>query len=488
MKIFLSYASEQSEIAKEVALALRAENHMVFFDRSSLPTGEAYNAKIREAIEDCQLFIFLISPHSVTEGRYTLTELEFAEHKWPRPWGYVLSVKVVSTPTADIPPYARAGTFLQPKGSIAAEVAAEVHRMSKPWRLRLHRYGTQLLVFLVLIIFGAGAVWRGYQTYQHSQEEREALGSLLSAAKIQQDTGHYEEAWKLLEQARSLAPYNPEVDKNVAKLGMLLLENARYTEGMGSFSEIVDKVFLPALSRCSVSPDKVYAANCLAYMGWSDFLKSRDGQGGLNPEQFYQRALALDPENAHAHAMWGFHILESHGSLDDAKEHFERALATGKERPYIRQMQIAAFLYYPVERFEDEAIRIVNDMRLNDEPLPPEGRDYSIRWSKLWNVYYSRLLNGNEQQSFLSAVSPSDHLATFQWLFPEKIVPESKRELYRFFMGSFQEHVGDYTGALTTFGNLQISLGKEHGGGRLLDKTTEAINRLSKLNRTGKTQ
>ena len=37
MKIFLSYASEQSELAKEIALALRAENHAVFFDRSSLP-------------------------------------------------------------------------------------------------------------------------------------------------------------------------------------------------------------------------------------------------------------------------------------------------------------------------------------------------------------------------------------------------------------------------------------------------------------------
>jgi hypothetical protein len=40
MKIFLSYASEQSELAKEIALALRAENHTVFFDRSSLASGE----------------------------------------------------------------------------------------------------------------------------------------------------------------------------------------------------------------------------------------------------------------------------------------------------------------------------------------------------------------------------------------------------------------------------------------------------------------
>ncbi len=482
MKIFLSYASEQSELAKEIALALRAENHTVFFDRSSLSPGESYNAEIRKAIEDSQLFVFLISPHSVTEGRYTLTELEFAEHRWSRPWGHVLSVMATSTQKADIPPYLRAGTILQPSGNAAATVAAVVHRMPRPGWLRLWQYRTQLLVLLLLAIFGAGAAWWGYHAYQQVQVERAALVRLFSEAKIQQDNGHYEDAWRLFEQARSLAPDNPEVHENEAKLAMAWLENARITGGKGSFSAIVDKV-LPALSRCSVSPDKLHAANCFAHMGWGDFLKSREGQGGLKPEQFYQRALALDPENAYAHAMWGFDILESHGSLDDAKEHFERALASGEERPYVRQMQIAAFLYYSDERFEDEAIRVVNDMRLNHEPLPPEDRHYSVRWSRLWNIYYSRVLNGIEQQSFLSALSPSDHLATFQWLFPEDIVPEDKRDLYRFFLGSFQELAGDYAGALTTFSSLQKSFRKEYGGGRLVDKTTEAIKRLSKLNK-----
>ena len=60
MKIFLSHASEQSERAMEIALALRAENHTVFFDRSSLAPSESYNAEIPEAIEDSQLFLF---PH-----------------------------------------------------------------------------------------------------------------------------------------------------------------------------------------------------------------------------------------------------------------------------------------------------------------------------------------------------------------------------------------------------------------------------------------
>jgi hypothetical protein len=62
MDIFISYASEQRATAEEIALALRAEGHEPFFDRSELPEGDAYNARIREAIRGCDLLIFLVSP------------------------------------------------------------------------------------------------------------------------------------------------------------------------------------------------------------------------------------------------------------------------------------------------------------------------------------------------------------------------------------------------------------------------------------------
>jgi hypothetical protein len=42
-------------------------------------------------------------------------------------------------------------------------------------------------------------------------------------------------------------------------------------------------------------------------------------------------------------------------------------------------LQIAALLYSPDERFEEEVMRVVNDMRLNREPPPLEDRQYSVR-------------------------------------------------------------------------------------------------------------
>jgi hypothetical protein len=108
MDIFISYASEQRAVAEEIALSLRGEGHQAFFDRAELPEGDAYNARIREAIRACDLLIFLVSPESVSEGRYTLTELRFAEERWRSPAGRVLPVMARPTDTAAIPASLRA--------------------------------------------------------------------------------------------------------------------------------------------------------------------------------------------------------------------------------------------------------------------------------------------------------------------------------------------------------------------------------------------
>ena len=42
MIIFLSYASEQRDVAEQTKLALAAAGHEVFFDRHSLPVGDEY--------------------------------------------------------------------------------------------------------------------------------------------------------------------------------------------------------------------------------------------------------------------------------------------------------------------------------------------------------------------------------------------------------------------------------------------------------------
>ena len=79
VNVFLSYASEQKDVARSIEIALRGEGHSVFLDRSALEAGETYNDQIREAIAASDLFVFLITPEALAAGRYTLTELELAD-------------------------------------------------------------------------------------------------------------------------------------------------------------------------------------------------------------------------------------------------------------------------------------------------------------------------------------------------------------------------------------------------------------------------
>jgi hypothetical protein len=128
MKIFLSYAHEDRPQAERLAIALRQESHDVFFDRDDLPPGEGYHRTIREAVQGCELFIFLVSSNSIDANSYTLTELQTMRERAPDPSGVVLPVMVGRTDYKDIPPYLSAVNVLEPKGDMVADVLRAIAR------------------------------------------------------------------------------------------------------------------------------------------------------------------------------------------------------------------------------------------------------------------------------------------------------------------------------------------------------------------------
>jgi len=62
--VFLSYAREDTDAARRVADALRSQGVEVWFDQNELRGGEAWDAKIRKQINDCTLFLPVISQHT----------------------------------------------------------------------------------------------------------------------------------------------------------------------------------------------------------------------------------------------------------------------------------------------------------------------------------------------------------------------------------------------------------------------------------------
>jgi len=473
--VFLSYSSSQTDAATRIELSLRGEGHTVFRDRSALPPGESFDARIRAAIEESDLFIFLISRDSVLEGHYTLTELKFAEQKWGHPAGHVLPVFTEPVPKEAIPEFLRAVTMLQPRGDLAAEVSAEVDRMTAPWwRWFLRPKGLALLVLVALLL--AGGAWQGISLNFERREQTRQVTALLAQGQLQADSGNYAGAWNLLEQAGALHPASPEVIDAQERLAMDWLDNARGSQLTGSLKDIAEKVS-PVLSRGAVAGKGERSADLLAHMGWGDFFRLREGVGGLDPTQQYRRAIEIDPGNVFAHTMWGFEILRKGGPLADANRHFAIALESKRKREYVRHMQISALLWAHDPELEGEVIRVANEMRTAGEKMPAGTPDRSDTW-RLWDVYYSRLIFNHDKPQFLSALSPAEHLATFRWLYPEDQFPKDKYQLYLYMLAQLQELNGDRASALVSYRQLQSLVGNNQGS--LLDGANAGIKRLSK--------
>ena len=148
MRIFLSYPWQDREQAKSIYLALADQGHRVFFDRADLPAGDEYHNRIRAAIENSHLVIFLISPDAIDAESYTLTEVEIAVKARVK----LLPVMLRDTDIAKLPAAVQAVTIYRPDGNVAASVAAEVHRIAGAFkRQRLKRFSAALLAVALIV-------------------------------------------------------------------------------------------------------------------------------------------------------------------------------------------------------------------------------------------------------------------------------------------------------------------------------------------------
>ncbi len=156
MDIFISYSSQDAALAEQLAHRLRGEGHTVFFDRESLPPGEAYDRRIREAVQGCDRFVFLLSVDSIGPGSYALSELAMARERWPVPAGHVLPVAVGPVDYDALPPYLGALTVFRPSGDVVAEVVALLGGQE---RRRRNRTASVAGGALAALAFMAGAAW-----------------------------------------------------------------------------------------------------------------------------------------------------------------------------------------------------------------------------------------------------------------------------------------------------------------------------------------
>ena len=155
MKVFLSHSNANRDVAELIYHSLQNERYDVFFDgeAKSLPPGEEFDGRIREAIRKCDLFVFLASAESLAPRCYALTELAMAQERWKRASGRILPVMITNLDPKALSPYVKTVTALRPVGDLVAEVSLALSRMRRRHR-RVRAYQVLLLLILPMIVGG----------------------------------------------------------------------------------------------------------------------------------------------------------------------------------------------------------------------------------------------------------------------------------------------------------------------------------------------
>ncbi len=134
--VFLSYASQDVEAAQCIGTALRAAGIEVWFDKNELEGGHAWDAKIRQQIAECALFVAIVS--ATTQRRpegYFRIEWKLAAqrtHAMAEERLFLLPVVIDDTgePEAMVPSEFRAVQWTRlPGGQTPAAFAGRVRKL-----------------------------------------------------------------------------------------------------------------------------------------------------------------------------------------------------------------------------------------------------------------------------------------------------------------------------------------------------------------------
>jgi len=297
------------------------------------------------------------------------------------------------------------------------------------------------------------------------------VASLLASERLQLRARDYASAWRSLDQASQVNADSAEIHTAQEAVAMEWLENATAKEGE-SLSDIAVKLE-PVLTRgVAASLQPVHQADLLAHIGWSYFLRSREGASGFDPSGNYADAVNRDPSNPYAQAMWGHWILWNKRDPAEAAPHFSAALASHRERAFVRHLQLAALLNGRNSACDQELVRVLNAIRLEQGTVDADTK------RAVFNVYDTEIMpSDDETRSFVDAVSTLDHLATFQWLFDDRSPDESEALPRLCYLSVLQEAAGQRTEALAGYKELRSKLNGRTGA--LLKVADAGIKRLS---------
>jgi hypothetical protein len=285
---------------------------------------------------------------------------------------------------------------------------------------------------------------------QNLRIHHKEFSDAMSSGDQEQKRGDNAAAFRSFKRAAALDPIDREAQARETQAAMLWLETVHAQNR--TFTEVANEL-LPVLDNALARADHSTAGDILAHIAWANFLKYREGlREGINVDDNLKAALAADPGNVYAHAMSGFWILWQDGDLKSAETHFSTALATGRVRPYVRDLQLSALTNADSPENDAEALRVANDVRKSGETI-----DVSHRQRIFWSNFSSNFHSRDKLVASLSVLTPQDAEATYDWL-DDRRADDVKTASRAFVEANLSEIQGRRAEALGQYQALQKQL------------------------------
>ena len=336
--------------------------------------------------------------------------------------------------------------------------------------------GITAVIGLFASLFG------GVQWIRDHWVERSDIRTELAVAESQAKRGEYELAVATYQDIRKKNPRSQQAADGQVDATMRWVENFSVLthEGEKATDLAAPKLdaILPILDAGLARAKGQRAADILAHIGWVHWLNWHIAEREFGPaaEQSFRHALEIDSSNVYANAMLGNWLLQNHRSLPEAFSHFATAVQSGKERPWVRTMQLGGLIYNDAPQARTELVRVVNDMRKNNESLDEEDKSRILGYNYNLAAYHSEELSAT-----LSTVTPDDSWATYQWLDDAENTDASDIRMQQWRRAYIHANILELSGkkpeALAQYKELQGKL--KNSNATLIDSVENAIKRLS---------
>jgi hypothetical protein len=238
-----------------------------------------------------------------------------------------------------------------------------------------------------------------------------------------------------------------------------------------SWNEFTEQ-FLPLLVHGATVSRGLRKADLFAHIGWAYFLEEKESARDLDPVPQYQQALALDPQNPYGHAFWGHWILWEHGPLAEAQKHFAAAVASGRDRAFVREIELAAFGNVRSTESEAALLGAATEMQRNHEQLSASTA------RRVWDIYSMAFRDKEESDRLNATVPPLEQIALIQTLFCRPDFSADRIPIRECLLASLEEAAGKRTAALARWRALRPTLSPEIWD-QILERADAAIQRLS---------